>query len=105
MSETIKVKHPKGYLDKDRAYLDHLNDVDNAELPFEFMMNQLRLHQTFSLSRYESTTGLSANAIRKTLAQAQQKQLMSCQEVNGEEFWQVTKLGQRYLNDLLELFL
>ena len=102
---TIKVKHPKGYLDKDRLYLDHLNDVNASELPFEFMMNQLRLHQAFTLTDYQNTTGLSTDSIAATLQKALQKKLLSCECIDEVEYWQVTKLGQRYLNDLLELFL
>jgi oxygen-independent coproporphyrinogen-3 oxidase len=102
---TIKVKHPKGYLDKSRTYLDHLNEVNESERPFEFMMNQLRLHTSFNLSSYQDTTGLCIESIRPTLNIALEKGLMSCEVVNNIERWQVTKTGQRYLNDLLELFL
>ncbi len=102
---TIKVKHPKGYLDEEREYLDHLNEVDHSELPFEFMMNQLRLHTTFSLESYKNTTGLPIETILPTLLNAQAQGLMSCDVLNGDEQWQVTKTGQRFLNDLLELFL
>ena len=102
---TIKVKHPKGYLDQNREYLDHLNEVEHSELPFEFMMNQLRLHTSFTLTSYTSTTGLSIQTIMPTLLIAQAKGLMRCETSNGIEQWQVTKIGQRFLNDLLELFL
>lgn len=98
---TIKVKHPKGYLDPTRHYLDHINDVDKTELPFEYMMNRLRLFSAFSLTEYEQRTGLSSSTILPLLAQAKTKQLMS----QSGEYWQVTPLGHRYLNDLLEMFL
>lgn len=98
---TVKVKHPKGYLQKDRPALDQLSTVTHEELPFEFMMNQLRLRESFTLEQFEHTTGLSRKVITAQLAHCQQKQLLS--EQNGH--WQVTPLGHRYLNDLLELFL
>ena len=98
---TVKVKHPKGYLDKTRAALDHLTEVKQAELPFEFMMNQLRLHQAFNLAHFENTTGLNQQVVLPLLKQAKDKNLMT--EHNGN--WQVSLLGQRYLNDLLEMFL
>ncbi len=100
---TIKVKHPKGYLDQSREYLDHLKQVSVEELPFEFMMNQLRLQESFSLTDFEQATGLSSETIAAKLQLAEQKQLLSTTE-NGQ-VWQVTQLGHRYLNDLLELFL
>ena len=98
---TIKVKHPKGYLDVERDHLDHLNIVSAAELPFEYMMNRLRLHSSFTLDDYQQATGLIANTVLPTLELAKQKQLM--QQKDGH--WQVSLLGHRYLNDLLEMFL
>ena len=98
---TVKVKHPKGYLDKNRVALDKLHTVANEELPFEYMMNRLRLYSGFSLVEFQARTGLSEHAILPTLQQAQAKQLM---EFDGK-LWSVSKLGHRYLNDLLEMFL
>lgn len=98
---TIKVKHPKGYLDPSRNALDHLTEVSNEELPFEFMMNQLRLYCPFTLAHFEATTGLNSNLILPTLEKAKNKKLM-IESANG---WQVSSLGKRYLNDLLEMFL
>jgi oxygen-independent coproporphyrinogen-3 oxidase len=94
--------------------LDHLTTVTNDELPFEYMMNQLRLFSSFTLDNYQQRTGLPASTILPTLLQAQHKNLMLCtenfssQEPNLEpdqSKWLVTPLGHRYLNDLLELFL
>ncbi|MDP7593642.1 MAG: radical SAM family heme chaperone HemW [Litorilituus sp.] len=98
---TVKVKHPKGYLDSNRAPLDHLTTVTREELPFEYMMNQLRLFSHFSLTDFQQRTGLEGNTILAILTQAQHKGLMASTKNN----WQVTPLGHRYLNDLLELFL
>jgi len=98
---TVKTKHPKGYLDKNRPYLDHLTKVSKEELPFEFMMNQLRLFAPFSEQHYEQATGLNIATISSTLERAKDKQLLT---QHGNQ-WQVTKLGHRYLNSLLEMFL
>ncbi len=98
---TVKVKHPKGYLQQDRPALDQLITVSKDELPFEFMMNQLRLRESFNLSQFEQTTGLPRAVISDQLEQCLNKNLLS--EQNGN--WQVTQHGHRYLNDLLELFL
>jgi oxygen-independent coproporphyrinogen-3 oxidase len=99
---TVKVKHPKGYLDKSRPHLDHLNEVSTEELPFEYMMNRLRLYSSFTLAEYQSRTGLPIDTVLPQLQQAKQKQLML---ENSDGSWQVSKLGHRYLNDLLEMFL
>lgn len=102
---TVKVKHPKGYLDKTRDFLDQLSEVDQGERAFEFMMNQLRLHKAFSIKQFQTSTGLPISAVIAKLKEAQQKQFMDCQLIDNEEYWLVTETGQRYLNDLLELFL
>ncbi|MFT5756713.1 MAG: putative oxygen-independent coproporphyrinogen III oxidase [Alteromonadaceae bacterium] len=111
---TIKVKHPKGYLDSKREHLDHLNEVSKDELPFEYMMNRLRLVSAFTLDEYQAATGLAAHTILPKLELAKNKGLMKSFTQNSisnninkhqVEQWQVTKLGHRYLNDLLEMFL
>lgn len=101
IQRTIKVKHPKGYLDPTREPLDHLTTVSTDELPFEYMMNQLRLFSHFTLDDFQQRTNLAVSAILPTLLLAQDKKLM----LNTKDKWQVTSLGHRYLNDLLELFL
>ncbi|WP_206485466.1 radical SAM family heme chaperone HemW [Thalassotalea sp. G2M2-11] len=98
---TVKVKHPKGYLDTSREHLDHLNLVDQAELPFEYMMNQLRLFRPFDETHYQQATGLPISGILDKLKQAQDKHLL----IKHNHQWQVTRQGHRYLNDLLTLFL
>ncbi|MGV2870970.1 radical SAM family heme chaperone HemW [Colwellia sp. E150_009] len=107
IQRTVKVKHPKGYLDPSRDPLDHLTTVTRDELPFEFMMNQLRLFSSFTLTDYQERTGLTAASILPTLLQAQNQQLMKCTDshTTSQNSWQVTPMGHRYLNDLLELFL
>ncbi len=106
IQRTVKVKHPKGYLDPNRAPLDHLNTVTSDELPFEYMMNQLRLFSSFTLAEYQQRTGLTASTVLPTLLKAQDKKMMTCNDtLSIEGKWQVTQLGHRYLNDLLELFL
>lgn len=106
IQRTVKIKHPKGYLDPHRDPLDHLTTVSNDELPFEFMMNQLRLFSSFTLDDYQERTGLAASTTLPTLQQAQNKELMVCTDkLTSQNTWQVTPLGHRYLNDLLELFL
>ena len=95
------MKHPKGYLDTSRKALDKLHTVTAEELPFEYMMNRLRLFSGFSLDDYQAYTGLNTDTVLPTLLQAKTKGLM---EFDGT-LWSVSKLGHRYLNDLLEIFL
>ena len=70
------------------------------------MMNQLRLFSSFTLAEYQQRTGLPKSTVLPTLLKAQNKKLMICTDNHSNEAeWQVTQLGHRYLNDLLELFL
>ena len=102
---TVKVKHPKGYLDDKRDFFDQLSEVDESERSFEFMMNQLRLHRAFSVEQFQKSTGLKISSVLPLLKEAQQKKLMVFEMRDNEEYWLVTTTGQRYLNDLLEIFL
>lgn len=98
---TVKVKHPKGYLDPNREHLDHLHQVAEEDRTFEFMMNQLRLIEPFTLDAFQTRTGLKTSVIVDKLEALQQKQLM-CVHQNQ---WRVTQRGHRYLNNVLESFL
>ncbi len=98
---TVKVKHPKGYMDDERAHLDQLLTVDIDDRAFEYMMNSLRLMRPFTLTDFEQKTGLAREQISQAMREAKAKQLL--QEEHGQ--WQVTQLGHRYLNNLLSLFL
>ena len=98
---TTKIKHPKGYLDPARSYMDDCNNVDQADLVFEYMMNRLRLMESFSFSEFEDYTGLKRSQLSPALQQAEQKGLLHVQS----ETCQVTELGHRYLNELLTMFM
>lgn len=98
---TVKLKHPKGYLDPARAYLDQLWDVSAEELPFEFFMNRLRLFEAVPIADFSRLTGLSPQVLHLPLQQACAKGLLQ----SDDTYWHVTPLGHRYLNQLLTLFL
>jgi putative oxygen-independent coproporphyrinogen III oxidase len=98
---TTKVKHPKGYLDATRPYLDHLNQVEKNDLAFEYMINRLRLLEDIPFSEFEDFTGLRLKSIAHPIQTAIAKKLL----VENEQSWQVTPSGHRYLNDLLTLFM
>lgn len=96
-----KIKHPKGYLDKSRAFLDQANIVAQDDLAFEYMLNRLRLFEAIPFSEFEAYTGLSIDSIKQPIAEALAKKLLTKDETS----WQVTALGHRYLNELLTLFM
>ena len=73
-----------------------------AELPFEFMLNALRLRKGFSRELFEQRTGESFAVIAPALERAIAKGLMA---LDGSEQWITTELGRRFLNDLQAEFL
>ena len=101
IQRTVKVKHPKGYMDLSQPYLNQLNLVEAADRPFEFLMNRLRLTEACPIEDYELYTGLELHQfeMQAKLLQAQGKGLLTI----TPSHWQVTDLGRRYLNSLLEM--
>lgn len=98
---TAKVKHPKGYLDPSRPYLDEQWQVSADDLPLEYFMNRFRLFEPAPKAEFEAYTGLPLERVETMLTIAQSKELI---EDLGDS-WQLTSLGHRYLNVLLELFM
>ncbi|MFT5923171.1 MAG: putative oxygen-independent coproporphyrinogen III oxidase [Paraglaciecola sp.] len=97
---TVKVKHPKGYMDLTRRYTSDKKVVPEQDLPFEFFMNRFRLLEPCPKSDYSNLTGISLdNATKKNLETAITRGLL----VESSDAWQVTPLGRRYLNTLLEM--
>lgn len=100
---TERHKQPRAYLEataSDRSVLHHA--VKTADLPFEFMLNALRLVDGFSQALFESRTGLRWDRVAKEVALAQQRGLL---EPATALDWRPTELGRRFLNDLVSLFL
>ncbi|MCV2884808.1 radical SAM family heme chaperone HemW [Aestuariibacter sp. AA17] len=97
---TVKVKHPKGYMDLTRDYTDRQHVVGEDELPFEFFMNRFRLVEACPKDDFEALTGIPLPAeTQHNLNMAMNKGLI----VENNQSWQVTPLGRRYLNSLLEM--
>lgn len=98
-----KLKHPRVYLDTVGTPTNFGTDemVTADRLPFEFMMNALRLNDGFPLSMFELRTGLDRAVIAQPLAMALERELIT---VEGDLVCP-TELGRRFTNDLMELFL
>ena len=77
------------------------SEVSRAELPFEFMLNALRLTNGFAASLFTERTGLPITAISRQLDLAEARGLI----VRDIKHVQPTDKGQLFLNDLLEIFL
>jgi putative oxygen-independent coproporphyrinogen III oxidase len=101
---TTKPKQPREYQDQIRRAQDAVGDsnfVAAADLPFEFMLNALRLNEGFRRDCYESRTGLQLKMIDEQLRRARERGLL--EQTNAG--WLPTSLGRRFLNDLQASFL
>ncbi|MDT0584041.1 radical SAM family heme chaperone HemW [Brumicola blandensis] len=101
LHRTVKVKHPKGYMDLTRSYLDQKNPVDDDDLAFEFFMNRFRIFEMCPKTEFQCTTG-------RSLTQDERAKLNKALSLGliqeTPTSWQLTALGKRYLNSLLDLF-
>jgi oxygen-independent coproporphyrinogen-3 oxidase len=97
-----KQRHPRLYLEvaasATRVQSNELLSAD--QLPFEFMLNALRLVDGFAISDYRARTGLDLRA-HPAFTRSIQRGLL----VVDAERVQPTELGQRFLNDLMAEFL
>lgn len=98
---TAKVKHPKGYLDPARAFLDQSWDVDNEDRPFEYFMNRMRLFRPIPKAEFTARTNLPAETVEQLFKRAYEQGLL--EQTDTE--WLVTELGHRYLNTLLTMLM
>lgn len=96
-----QVKNPRDYLNHKKNKTMQQIVVSQEEIPFEFMLNSLRLCDGISLSLFEERTGLEVDTIAEILMQAQNKKLLAI----SNNFLKPTELGKRFLNNLVELFL
>ena len=99
----MRWKQPKQYLTQIAAGLPLQDEfsVPPNDLPFEFMMNALRLNQGFDAALFEARTSLPLITVETPLRQAEKEKLI----VREPGRIVPTKRGQRFLNRLLEMFL
>ena len=100
-----RLKNPKSWMEKaplmNGSHLAEDRQVLPQELPFEFMLNALRLRQGVPSSSFTERTGLSLAAIMPAIDAAAAKGLL----LGDPARLQASPLGWRFLNDLLAEFL
>ena len=99
----VRWREPKLYMDNALAgnALSQDEDVKRADLPFEYMLNALRLRDGFLLQDFVARTGLPLTSIEPGLQQAEQKGLITRDMVRVRP----TERGFDFLSDLQGLFL
>ncbi|MBI3222242.1 MAG: oxygen-independent coproporphyrinogen III oxidase-like protein [Nitrosomonadales bacterium] len=99
----VRYKQPQAYLQQvaKNAPLQSEQQVGHGELGFEFMLNALRLNEGFDSALFTERTSLPLIGIQRELAEAERRGLLT----RDIQRIAPTQLGQRFLNDLLEIFL
>jgi oxygen-independent coproporphyrinogen-3 oxidase len=99
----MRIRQPQAYINATLGGkpMRESHEVAEAELPFEFMLNALRLVDGFPTALFNERTGLALVAIERELARAEDRGLLE----RDHEWIRPTPQGRRFLNDLLETFL
>ena len=97
---TEKVKHPRGYMDIIKPYLYKSWQVEQDDLAFEFFMNRFRLIEPCPINDFNALTQQPLQSQQHALDKAINAGLLT----KTDSHWHVTLQGQRFLNDLLALF-
>ena len=103
ITRETRPKHPRAYMEKASQgnAIEREWSISQEELGFEFIMNALRLIDGVPIALFQQRTGLNIQVLESAIKNAQSKGLLLVE--NGK--LQPTLLGQRFLNELLELFL
>jgi oxygen-independent coproporphyrinogen-3 oxidase len=104
ITRQVRERHPETYMQameqKGNALIES-KEIPAADLPFEFMLNTLRLTNGVATNTFSERTGLPLSSINKGLDEASKKGLLD----PDPTVLKGTPQGLRYLNNLQELFL
>lgn len=101
IQRTWKTRLPKDYLDPAKAFQAGARELDADELPFEFLMNALRLTDGVPAGLYPQRTGLPLAELAASRREAEAQGLLQADPARLA----ATPKGQLFLNDLLQRFL
>ncbi len=96
-----KTRLPKDYLDPAKAFQAGSRPLGADELPFEFLMNVLRLTAGVPAELFTQRTGLPLASLDAARREAERRGLLQA----DPQRLVATPKGQLFLNDLLQLFL
>ncbi|WP_339408945.1 radical SAM family heme chaperone HemW [Pseudomonas sp. EA_35y_Pfl2_R5] len=101
ISRSWKTRLPKDYLDSSKRFSAGERALSADELPFEFLMNVLRLTDGVASELFTQRTGLPLSQLAAARLEAQQRGLLHSDPMRLS----ATREGQLFLNDLLQHFL
>jgi len=99
-----KPANPKQYLETTETgtQVSEPQPLASPDRLFEFMLNVLRLNAGFTERQFTARTGLPVKMLYERLETPSRKGLI---ELSTGDYWRVTPLGRRFLNDLQADFL
>ncbi|XLY87821.1 radical SAM family heme chaperone HemW [Ectopseudomonas mendocina] len=101
IQRTWKTRLPKDYLDPAKAFQAGERTLEADELPFEFLMNVLRLTEGAPAELFTQRTGLPLQQLEQARREAERQGLLQADPARLV----ATAKGQLFLNDLLQHFL
>ena len=105
IERSVRLRQPASWMTRavqyDASHIAEHKRLHADELPFEFMLNVLRLKEGVPSSLFAERTGLSLAAISRKLEAACKRRLLDPHPARI----QATSLGWRFLNDLQQIFL
>ena len=101
----VRHRQPELYMERALAgsAVAQEGEVARRDLPFEFMLNALRLREGFAWQDYLDRTGLPPSTVSAAIEAAQQRGWLEPHE--GDARWRPTARGFDFLSDLQALFL
>ena len=104
ITRQVRERHPETYMQamesKGNALIE-AREIPAKDLPFEFMLNTLRLTDGVDTVTFSERTGLPLSVVSKGLNEANKKGLLD----SDPNKLKATEQGLRYLNNLQEMFL
>jgi putative oxygen-independent coproporphyrinogen III oxidase len=100
IQRSTHLREPRRYLARAASGPEWRN-VPRADMPFEFMMNALRLNAGFLLEDFGCRAGVTAEVVLPILQQLVREGLMETQSAS----WRATERGRTFLNEVLQRFL
>ena len=92
---------PSSYIEEVKNKKNNFFEVKKSDLPFEFMLNRLRVFDETKYDEFENTTRLNFSTVKDKLEKAKDDGLLQFSDTG----YALTDKGRWMLNDILELFL
>jgi oxygen-independent coproporphyrinogen-3 oxidase len=100
ISRTAKTRHPRSYMEaaNSEQRIVARNELTEADVKLEFVLNALRLDRGFTTTGFSETTGLAFSCMQETIMAACENGLL----LQEDATIRTTARGQQHLNELLQ---